>query len=190
MKKLILLLSITLSVYLSGCGSGDSGDKQNTNSDSTAVPPADDNHDADAGEYDEIPDHASENMEGEQEFEAFYKDFAGNAGDMQYLRDNIVFPYYYASMQNYAVEAGDFDSDTNDRYVFQTMTERDDAKLGAWDGEYLNGYLEEQFKKTYGDLSDLYVVEFEAAPTGYLAYFKAVEGTFQFIGCELIEIGD
>lgn len=188
MKQLTLLLCLALCLSLSSCGSDNATDKDGAD---TSQPTAD-SHDGDDGasEYDEIPEHASEHMEEEMDFDAFYHQFSANAGDDQFIRGSIDFPYFYASIENYEVSGADFESDENDRYVFQTMTERDDAKISHWDDGYMNGWLNEKFTGKYGDLADIYVVDFEPMPTGYLAYFKFIDGEFKFIGCELIEIGD
>lgn len=187
MKHFSLLCCFFAAIILSGCAA-DGADAASSAANASSSQA--ENHDGDMKGFDEVPEHAGEAMEADQDFEDFFHSFASKAGNVESIKGQIEFPYFYASFENRKVNKADFDSESNDRYIFQVISEREDAKISQVQGGSMNGYLYSNFKDTYGDLNDIYVADFEPNPTGYLVYFKLLGEEFKFIGCELIEIGD
>jgi len=139
---------------------------------------------------------------GSQSFSLFWSTFQKNLKVKTYLLSNISFPYFYSC--NYLdpgkITKKEFEEQGIEIFVNGNafISYSLDLPLGSlsiktYTNLYMDEYLKNNFLKTYGNLSDVYVISEkgnENDPIGYKAYFKLINGEFKFIGFEGQEQGD
>ncbi len=126
------------------------------------------------------------------DFKKFWADFCTNQSA---IIANIDFPVPEADaveMANQKVSKVDF---TAIKIACETIAASQQNEHGtppkvyALKDQHISKFLKDIFLEKYGDLKDIQVVEIAPQPSGFLFYFKPVEGTYKFIGYQVLELG-
>ncbi|MBI1305124.1 MAG: hypothetical protein GC181_00765 [Bacteroidetes bacterium] len=169
-----LYLSFFVLAALFGCNSGSNESTENNSTEDTS----------------QVGEAEKETPAPTTDFNTFLNEFTLYCTSDEYVTSHAVFPFIIAGSTNITVTLDEMTATDKAKSAMNYLNANPHGEAKKYDGNYLNETLKTDFTKKFSELSNMYVVEYPAQPSGYLAYFIEVDKAWKFIGCELIENAD